>query len=328
MARERMKFENMILGRRGLLLMGPLVGALMGATTSGQVAVPAAPGKTVPVVIGLSHKLFIGLNPAGAEASFQAYMVSLAPKQGYLLDPRAYVCDASQFHHLIRTNPPQVAVMDSWEFVSADLRAELEPCYVAPNPGEGRACYVLLAHRRKEFVSPADLRGRELMIYEAGNAKLGRAWLEVLLKENNLPPATNFFSNVETVIKPTAALLPAFFRKKAACVITIEAFQAARELNPQLGQDLVPLATSPSYVESVLCVNKNGWNSERERNDFLRALEGLQNHTAGKQLLQLFKAERLQEYQPALLDSVRELRTKFEQVQPAVSSINPGGSAP
>ena len=305
-----------------------LISALTLAAASGAESGAEAAKKVVPVYIGLSHKIFIGINPAGAEASFKAYLVSLAPQKGYLIDARPYVYDARQLQHLIRTNPPQVAVMDSWEFVSADLRDDLEPRYVAPNPGDGRASYLLLAHRRKSVETLADLRGRELLLYEAGNAKLGRAWLEALLLENSLPPASNFFANVEIIMKPSAAILPAFFGKKAACLITTESFHAAREMNPQLGRDLVQIAASPAYAETVVCVNQNRWNSPQERNDFMNALENLQHHAAGKQLLKLFKAERLEPYRPGLLDSVQELRAKLSRAQPIVGSIPSAESQP
>lgn len=292
------------------------IGLLELAGTVPRANAQTASLKSVPLVIGLSHSTFIGVNQADAEASFRAFMISAGQKRGYLFDLHPIIYnDTHQFREVVRTNPPHVAVMDAWEFAEADLGENMEARYVVTQRNGLMNSYVLLANRRSELKSLADLRGKELTLLEAGNAKLGRIWLEVLLSENNLPTARNLLGAVETVGKPSAAVLPVFFGKKSACVIPAGAFKVLQKMNPQVGHDLLPLAVSPGYLETLICIGKVGWNTARQRDDFLQSLEEFHQHPAGQQVLNLFKADRVAAFQPVMLDSLRELRARYDRLQ-------------
>jgi phosphonate transport system substrate-binding protein len=138
--------------------------------------------------------------------------------------------------------------------------------------------------------------------------------LDVLLSEGNLGTQKSFFRKVEVVRKPTAAVLPVFFGSRQACVVDRIAFQVMTEMNPQVGATLQIVASSPPYVSSILCLSRKGWPSEHYRDDFQSALRDLHLEPEGRQILMLFKVDRLAPFKESSLDSLKELRNKYNRV--------------
>lgn len=288
------------------------------------------PSQRLPLNIGISGSSFLGVNQSDAEASFKAFMITIAEKRGYLLEPKTTLYDQpAEFAAAIRTNPPHVAVVDAWEYLSMDLAGKVEPTYVVPQASGLFNTYVLLTRVGSGLDAPAQLRNREVLLLESMNAKLGRAWFQALtgsLGERSAPtaapapaasaaPGDGEFAQLEIVSKPSLAVLPVFFGKKQSCVITTSGFAVMKELNPQLGRELQVIATSDGYMETVICLGTTGWKTVQTRGDFTKSLEELHETPAGQQVLSLFKAGRVMPFEPWYLDSIRALRAQHEHLR-------------
>jgi ABC-type phosphate/phosphonate transport system substrate-binding protein len=92
-------------------------------------------------------------------------------------------------------------------------------------------------------------------------------------------------------------------------------FDVMRELNPQVGKDLQAIATSEPFAENVICLSNTGWDSERARTGMIEILADLQSEPAGRQILTLFKVGPMIPFQETQLDTVRQLRAKYEQLR-------------
>ena len=84
----------------------------------------------------------------------------------------------------------------------------------------------------------------------------------------------------------------------------------AKEMNPQLGQ-LKVLARSRPMVESVIATPAE---EGPYRKDLIDSILSLHEDARGRQLLMVFKTERVVRLQPGDLDSARELCRDYYQL--------------
>ncbi len=280
---------------------------------------PAAASPDLPPLVlnvGFLRFAFSNVNRHDAEAAFKVFVATLARKRGYAAQSTVHVFeDARDFEPAIRAGKLQLAIVDSWRFLAMDIRTVVAPAFVTSHHGETGKRYLVLSRRDAPLTRLADLRGRELVEVDITNASLGHYWLETLLAVDRLGTPASFFSRVETVNKASAAVLPVFFGRKPACVVDETSFDVMKELNPQIGNTLRIVRTSDPLVDGILCLRHDGWASDQQRLDVLRALAELHAEPDGQQLLTLFKTGQLIAYEDAQLDTVRRLRTAYDRVK-------------
>jgi ABC-type phosphate/phosphonate transport system substrate-binding protein len=136
-------------------------------------------------------------------------------------------------------------------------------------------------------------------------------WIEVLLHEDGLGPADRFFSSLSSVSTPSAAALPVFFGKVGAGVVDRDSFEVMKEMNPQLGSRLRVLAVSSPLIKGILCVDKR---PILYHDDLMQGLRELHQSTAGKQILMIFKSNRLKPVNTEDLERTRTLCAKYRLI--------------
>jgi phosphonate transport system substrate-binding protein len=216
--------------------------------------------------------------------------------------------DPATFEAAIKAGGLDLIIPDTWTLLAMDVQACLEPRLVASERGLATKRYLLLARRDRGWNSLADLRGKTLLALAAPNANLGSYWLDYALRTDHLGSVETFFSRTERFAKPSAVVLPVFFGKTDACLVDSTGFALMSELNPQVGTNLLVLASSQPLLNTVICLSRAGWSSDRFRRDLAEALAELHLEPAGQQVLTLFKTERLIPFDEKQLETVRELR--------------------
>jgi ABC-type phosphate/phosphonate transport system substrate-binding protein len=160
----------------------------------------------------------------------------------------------------------------------------------------------------------AQLRGRHVILLENSNCEMSRPWFETLLLEAGMGKAQDVVGRLDVEAKATGALLPVFFAKADACVVNDQVFTTMSELNPQLGRRLHGIAMSEPLIDSVTFLAHDGWESPRHRSDMKEALAGLHETPEGKQILTLFKVDRLAPYEPGFVVGTRALKEKHDHL--------------
>jgi phosphonate transport system substrate-binding protein len=178
--------------------------------------------------------------------------------------------------------------------------------------------YLLLVNPSSTATTVEDLRGKNVVTSSRSRWNVSGMWLEVLLAKGNLGRASSFFSSFKTTEKSQECVLPLFFGKVDACVVGEPDLNLAKEMNPQLGR-LRVLARSRPMVEGVLATPVEPTPGRKELID---AILGLNLDPRGRQVLQLFRTERVVRIQPGDLDSARELFADYRRLQ-ATSPISP-----
>jgi phosphonate transport system substrate-binding protein len=275
-------------------------------------------GRLKPLIlnVGFTRYAFSNVDRNDAEAAFKVFVQTIARKRGYDITSTTHVFeDATDFEPAILSGKINLVVIDTWRFLAMNIQAVVTPCFVTANRGNSGKRYVVLTRQGSRLDKLEDLRGKEILEIEVTNANLGRSWLETLLMSSGLGTQVTFFSQVQSVNKSSAAVLPVFFGQKPACLVDEAGFEVMKELNPQVGKMLQAVRTSELLADGMICLRNDGWPSEQQKRDIISALAELHSDPAGQQILTLFKISQLLPYEEAQLETVKQLRATHDQLR-------------
>jgi phosphonate transport system substrate-binding protein len=165
--------------------------------------------------------------------------------------------------------------------------------------------YVLLVRADGGLKNVQGLEKRNLIVLRNPRMSLAMIWLDTVLLQKGLKPAREFVDRATFSSKATQVALPVFFRQADACLMTRRSFEVMTELNPQVGKQLRVLAESPALVPSGFAFRADYHSLSREQ--IVAEMERLAETPAGRQILTLTQADRIEERPRSCLDSALEL---------------------
>jgi len=192
------------------------------------------------------------------------------------------------------------------EFLTLRKQLPLHPMYVSSNDGTPGFKYLLIVNKSDSIINIEQLAGSDLLIYGRERQQTPELILDHLLRVKKLPKKESFFRsiNVDPVI--AKVVLPVFFKKSKAAIVTEESFKLISEINPQLDKELRVIFKSPNYIFAVACLNLQTKDPEL-RKIFLDILGNLHTEPFGRQLLDLFRVEKLIPYKEEYLTEYMKL---------------------
>ncbi len=273
------------------------------------VLIPAmAAGKVETLEVGLARSCFPNVNLNDATAAYRVFLQNIGRTRGYVVTPKVAIYeDTPQLAAAIQQGFLHLAAMDAWQFLDVESLRGIRPYFVASVNGQVGRSYVVLARRDGDVRTVADLPGREVIRLDSIRNGVCDQWLESLLPFDPHHSAADFFASLERVSKPMAAVLPVFFGQKAACIVDAGSFELMKELNPQVGNALVVIAASAVFVDAIVCLGEQPWDSPEAKTDTIDALGNLAADAAGRQVLTLFRISGLVPFQEEHLATVRAL---------------------
>jgi ABC-type phosphate/phosphonate transport system substrate-binding protein len=173
--------------------------------------------------------------------------------------------------------------------------------------------YFLLVHQESGIQSIADLRGRNMIVQKGAKTCLARIWLETLASGSGLGTADELLGRITAETKPAMVVLPVFFRRADAGVVTQAEFAAMCELNPQLGRKLRVLAVSPKVIHSFLVFHRDCPPLFKAR--LKTAMLGIHESASGRQILTLWQCRRLVAADTSVLRGTLELMASYDRIR-------------
>jgi len=267
---------------------------------------PARGGAPTTLRVLFSEDAFTTVNRNDTLASAKAWIetVGRSRKIDLIVEVNSYA-SLEELRKSVRDRSADLYVVNSTHYL--DLGADqsrLEPQFLPQGGGAPHREYLLLM-RGDRRVPLAGLRGKNIIFLATGGVNLGRMWFDRTLREAGLGSLDDFCPAARSAPKPSSAILPVFFNQADACVADAEGFRVMEELNPQLGRELEATLISPPLLETLICVHRE-FTDQRE--ELLAGLAGLHEEPAGRQILLVFKIDRLVPFNEQALDTVRELR--------------------
>jgi hypothetical protein len=302
----------------GRLLRPWLLGALLLVPASFR-AVPAAEQEAPPELppahmdVIYSSSLFRTVSKNDAIAALRVWVETVSRNYGFLVDCHVAVAEnVGEIKRRLQEGPISIVVLDPIEYFELAGLGVLEPAFTGTRGKEDESLqYLLVTSRESGMTTISGLHCKTLVIQISSRADLGRMWIDVSLHDEGLGPLDRFFSSVRSVLTPSEAVLPVFFGRAGAGVVDRDSFEVMKEMNPQLGSRLRVLAVSPPVLNGIVCLDKR---LVRYREDLRKGLRELHETPAGKQILMVFRSNRLKPVNAEELERMRTLCTKYRRI--------------
>jgi phosphonate transport system substrate-binding protein len=254
----------------------------------------------------VSSQVFGNVNRNDVRAALKTWFDAVGRQKGYVLDSTVDIVDsAAAIRERLQSHSVELVMMGLVDYMQLENSNLVVPVLTDARTSQGAApySYVVVVNPSSGATSIAGLRGKNLLLCARGSGGTGAAWLELLLSTEKLGRTASFFASIQTPAKPQSCILPVFFGKADACVVDEVNLNLAKEMNPQLGQ-LRVIARSRPMIEAVIAVPADPHPYQKELIDNMLSLH---QDPRGRQLLMVFKTERMVRIQPGDLDSGREL---------------------
>ena len=256
--------------------------------------------------VGFSHTLFSDVNENDAKAAVKAWGQSIAKERGIPTAPEPQIFrNTPEVLQALKNKAVDAVAISAIEYAAVNGEVPLAPIFVTYNTGRTREQYLLLVHRNSKLENIRDLQGKTLVFHQAARDCLAPPWLDTQLLQAGAKPYAEWLGNVSFSPKISQAVLPVFFHKSDACVVTRTAFETMCELNPQLGQQLKIVATSPEVVATIFCFRADYAPVFKEK--LLAGLRNLHKTPSGLQVLTIFQSEKIEDQPAVCMASALEL---------------------
>lgn len=267
-----------------------------------------------PFRIGFSSGLFTDVNQNDAEAAVKIWSDLIADERGFPVDPQTAIYqDLNAMRRALREGRVDAVGIDAIEYDALREEIRFDPLFFTFEGGSPVDRYVLLAHRDGPVRTPPDLQGRRLRIHRNARTCLAPLWLDLVFAEHGRGKAAAVGLDIAWETQLSQVVIPVFFQQSDACVSTRQGFNLMRELNPQLGKDLVVLAESSDIVTRLFAFRVGFRSPFRE--SVIASMGALDESVAGRQVLKLFQTEELQKGPASLLESALEMIHAHEQLR-------------
>lgn len=263
-------------------------------------------GSRNSIVVGYSSRVFCSIDPKDVIALTKVWMELVDRKINNPWKTNViFFENIRDFENALSGGEVDVAVLLPEEFVHLRRRIPLAPVLSADY---GKRFYdeLLLLVRNDCGISDVrQLRHKRLKIQTGQKGTIPMQWLDSLLAKKVSSDTWGFFSTIQEDEKASQVILPVFFGQADACVANQTEYETLVEMNPQIGRRLRILEKSPGFLTGIVAVRKDSTNERR--NALLEAIQHLQSEPRGRQLLTLFRINRLIPFKAEHLASVEQL---------------------
>jgi ABC-type phosphate/phosphonate transport system substrate-binding protein len=273
-----------------------------------------------PFRFGFSTALMPEVNENDCRAAMKAWAETIVKNGVVKADPNVVLLDnLADMITAARNRAVDGLVATTTDYFRIQEQVRFNRCIFGVKDGSISDEYLLLVQQNSDLNKVEDLRGRSLNVLRQSQMCLATIWLDTLLLEQGLKPSLDFCGSVTDEAKLTTTVLPVFFHKADACLVTRKGFKTMCELNPQLSQQLRVLASSPKFVAAGFFF-RAGYPAVPQ-NEYLTEFTRVQDSPAGQQILTVFQTERLEEHPAAVLDSAFALLERHRQLLGGTNSI-------
>lgn len=266
-----------------------------------------------PFRIAFTFSLFGEVNENDVRAAMKVWLMTGAQERSISVDPdpniHRTVGDLIRF---ARSTPVDGFGITTPEYLDLSREMSFDLIAVASKNGRITEEYLLLVREDSPVKRLDQLAGRTLAVLDNPRLSLAVTWLDTVLMEAKLRRSSAFFKRVAMEKNVSQAVLPVFFGKTDACLVTRDSFEVMSELNPQLKQQLRVLTVSPPLIPACFVFLKDAESVNRTK--IIEIMNKLEDTPAGRQILEIIKTEKLEAHDISCLDESLELLSRHQRL--------------
>jgi phosphonate transport system substrate-binding protein len=280
-------------------------------------AAESGPDTGRTVVIGFSGNVFFNVDPRDAIGLTRVWMETATRTMKVSVQPSVvFLRDVEALERALKNNDVDIAVLIAQEFALLRDRVPLAPVLSADYGKHFYDELLLLVRNDSGITRMEQLRGKSIRIESGQKGSVPIHWLDSYLTKRVSSKSRTFFSSIREYPKASQVIMPLFFNKTDACLASKDSLEIMNELNPQIGRSLRILETSPGFLTGLIAVRRDIRDPRRDA--LVKALRDMNNDTKGRQLLTMFRINRLVDFKAEHLVSIdrvlKESRDKGEPV--------------
>lgn len=189
-------------------------------------------------------------------------------------------------------NPFDFILATTVETQLLQKKNKLEFTFVNETNGSVGFEFYLITNKEHNFNDIKSLKDGSIIILSKSNFNTASVWLDKLLRDAKLSAKEKFFKVIKYDYKATNVVLPVYFNKTTAAIVSKPALELLFELNPQLKKSLNIIKKSSPILFGV--ISFDGRSKDKKRKDFMsEILISLHEDNYGKQLLDLFMVDKM-----------------------------------
>ncbi len=280
-------------------------------------AAPPSPRSTLQpsVQIGISPHMFSELEKNDLISAINVWADSSLKRRGVSLRSKPQVFNSrTALEEGLKEDKADCLITLVEDFLALDPEAiDLDSLHFSSRNRSITEEYLLLVNRNSDIRRLADLRGKTVAIQSGFRESLAVYWLDTQLWQAGCSAAHDFFNKVEFLENPLKTVLPVFFGKVDACIVTRHTINTMIEANPQLSSRLRILRCSEPLVPALICTRRSY--NPLLRNELTGAMRRMHTHAEGRDLLRLLAADRIVAGTPEALESSRALLRAYARLK-------------
>lgn len=266
-----------------------------------------------PFRLAFTSSMFAEVNENDVRAAMKVWIMTVAQERGIPVDPDPNIHrTVEDLMRFARTQPVDGFGITTPEYVVLSKEMLFDSFAAGVIGGEMTDVYILLVRQDSGLERLDQLAGRSLSVVDSPHMSLAVIWLDIALLEAKLKRTSDFFKKVTVDRKVSQVVLPVFFGKVDACLVTRDSFEVMCALNPQLEKQLRILSTSPPVVTGGFFFRRDSTSSSRQQ--ILDSLTRLGASPAGRQILNLTQSEAIDVVSISCLDESLELLNRHRRL--------------
>lgn len=257
--------------------------------------------------IAFSEKIFVNVNQNDAAALTKVLTENLLEESPLTFrtgSPNIY-SSVQELEVSVRNESNDLYILLPEEFLRLNKLGLLEPIAVSLRSNSVYDVFKIIVSKKSNVRDFKDLKGKSILIGYSSGDDNSPLWLDHLLSSKGLGKKEKYFKKVEISEKSLPVILKVYFGQVDACIISEDNLNIATEMNPHLGESLITIETSKPILRAILAQRKS--KPEENKKLLLDNLLNLDKSTEGKQVLTLFRIERLIPYKEEYLATIYEL---------------------
>jgi ABC-type phosphate/phosphonate transport system substrate-binding protein len=275
---------------------------------------------------GLSRDLFREFNAVDGVTATKVWLETMVRDRHIIAGSDTFLFENPEtIARAVREHTFDIALMLAVEYLDVADTDELREWFTYRRGGEPGQKLVVLVNADSGYHSVKDLEEKRIVVFGGEQTEIAKFWLGVQTLMASGKDIDSYFQSVEEVNKPTKAVLPVFFGRRDACLVTEEAFAVAAELNPQVGQRLRPIEESESFASVVLCAHRDSDPEMLKR--VYDAFAAAHLDPKAKQVFVTYRLDKLDPIEPAMLESVRRVKRQYQELKASSRMAESGNDA-
>jgi ABC-type phosphate/phosphonate transport system substrate-binding protein len=264
------------------------------------VYIQAEQGDKLRFRIGYASNSLPEIDIKDANAALEIWVKEIAKDVGASAESRIYTDVISLFKDF-QNGKLDMGVTLTSDYLKAERELNAELAFSKVRGGKKTMKHLLLVHSDSDYHEIRDLKNKKIAILRKDESS--EIFLNSVLLRKKLPVAKKFFMGIEEKNKPSNAILSVFFKQADACITSDTSLNTMIALNPQIGEKLRVIASSPELIETVSFFRRGF--EEKYKQIVMNLSQKLQDHPRGQQILLLFQVDRLVKTKESDLDITR-----------------------